>query len=131
VKNRYMNVLLTMGVAAGLAVTASAGQTPAPATTQTQAKKQPDPARQVHNLSAKLGLNADQQTQLLPVFTDRSQQMTAIRADTTLTAKERHAKMLSLRQDSDAKIKAVLTDAQKQQYDQLQQRARKNHKAKS
>ncbi len=126
-----MNVMLAMGVAAGLALTATAAQTPA-STTQTPATKQADPAKQVHSLAKKLGLTADQQTQLLPVFTDRSQQMSALRADTSLSAKDRHAKMVSLRQDFDAKIKAVLTDAQKAQYDQLQQqRAQKTHKQKA
>ena len=132
-KNRYVNVLLVMGVATGLAATAfAADQTPAPATTQTKAARQPDPAHQVQNLAKKLGLSTDQQTQLLPVFTDRNQQMSAIRADTSLTNKDRHAKILSLRKDSDAKIMAVLTDAQKQQYQQLQQeRSRKAHKKSS
>jgi hypothetical protein len=58
---------------------------------------------------------------LTPILANRNQQAMALRADTTLSPQDRHAKMMSLRQDSDAKIKAVLTDAQKQQYDELQQ----------
>ncbi len=123
-KNRYLPFALALGLASGLALSAQTQETQ-PAPDQTMARRHaPDPARQVKHLTRQLGLNADQQTQLLPILTDRAQQRQAILADQSLSQQDRHSKMVSLRQDSDAKIKALLTDSQKQKYDQLQQQMR-------
>ena len=119
-KNRYLTLALALGVGSSLGMTAMAQDQQAPPPAQTQGR-QPDPAKQAAHLAKKLGLTADQQAQLTPILANRDQQAMALRADTSLSPQDRHAKMLSLRQDSDAKIKAVLTDAQKQQYDQLEQ----------
>lgn len=120
---------------AGLAL---AQDTTAPATPQNQtasptdhAKRRADPNQQLQRLSKRLNLTADQQNQLLPVLTDRQQQSAAIFNDSSLTVKDRHVKMRALREDSDAKIKAVLNDTQKQQYEQMQQHRRGQRKSNS
>ncbi len=89
--------------------------------------RQLDPNRQVRTLAKRLSLSADQQQQILPVLADRDQQLQAIRNDSSLSPKDRHEKMLALRQDSRNKIKARLTQEQKQAYDQMLEQARERH----
>jgi hypothetical protein len=83
-----------------------------------------DPSQQLRRLTKKLNLTSEQQNQLLPILTDRQQQMTALLNDGSLSAQDRHAKARALREDSDSKIKAVLNDNQKQQYQQMRQHRR-------
>lgn len=123
-KNRYLTIALALGMGSSLGLTAMAQDQQAPPPASQDQHRQVDPAKQAERLAKKLGLTADQQSQLTPILANRNQQAMALRADTTLSPQDRHAKMMSLRQDSDAKIKAVLTDAQKQQYDELQQHQR-------
>ena len=80
-----------------------------------------DPSQQLRRLTKKLNLTSEQQDQLLPILTDRQQQMTALLNDGSLSAQDRHAKARTLREDSDSKIKAVLNDQQKQQYQQMRE----------
>jgi periplasmic protein CpxP/Spy len=87
-----------------------------------------DPAREAKHLGKKLGLSADQVSQLQPILADRNQQMQSLRSDTTLSQSDRRAKFQSIRQDSNTKIEALLNDQQKQQFEQMQQ-ARRNHRA--
>jgi Spy/CpxP family protein refolding chaperone len=97
---------------------------------QTEGHRQFDPNRQVRQMTKKLNLTADQQQQLLPILTERNQQMQAIRNDSSLSQQDRHAKMLSVREDSQNKIKALLTPDQQKAYDQMQQQARERHQNK-
>jgi len=103
-------------------------QTPAPQTqavpAQAEGTRQFDPQRQVQMLTKRLNLTADQQQQLLPILTERNQQMQNVRNDSSLSRKDRHEKMMAVREDSQNKIKALLTQDQKQTYDQMLQQAR-------
>jgi periplasmic protein CpxP/Spy len=83
-----------------------------------------DPDQQVRRLTKRLNLTAEQQTQLLPIITERQRQMTALRNDGSLSAQDRRAKLRALREDSNSKIKAVLNESQKQQYEQIRQHRR-------
>jgi Spy/CpxP family protein refolding chaperone len=119
--------LLTVSalIAIGAAIGAPQDQSPAPAPGNGQAPhRQMDPDRQVKMLTKKLNLTADQQTQIRSILTDRQQQFESIRNDSSLAPKDRREKMRSLRQESEGKIKAVLTDSQKQTYDQMQEQMR-------
>ncbi len=96
------------------------------------AQRQVDPQQQVEHMAKKLNLTADQKSQLLPILTARRDQMEGLRSDSSLSREDRHAKMQSIRTDSESKIRAVLTDNQKQTYDQMQQQMRErrqNHGA--
>jgi hypothetical protein len=121
-KKQFGLFALCIIVGAGLA---SAGPLPqeAPAA---QTGHRADPGQQLRRLTKKLNLTSEQQSQLLPILTDRQQQMAALRNDSSLSAQDRHAKAKALREDSDFKIKAVLNDNQKQQYQQLQQHRRQH-----
>jgi periplasmic protein CpxP/Spy len=89
-------------------------------------RQAPSPDREVKRLAKRLNLTDDQQKQLLPIFTDRQQQFESIRNDNSLTQDQRRTKMRSLREETDTKVKAVLTDSQKQSYEQMQQQAREH-----
>ena len=92
--------------------------------------RQFDPNRQMRMMTKKLNLTADQQQQLLPILTDRNQQMQAIRNDSSLSHQDRHAKMLTIREDSQTKIKALLTPDQQKAYDGMLQQAREHRENK-
>jgi Spy/CpxP family protein refolding chaperone len=101
---------------------------PAPSA-QSQGARQFNPDRQVHAMAKRLNLTADQQQQILPILTDRNQQMQSIRNDSSLSPQDRHAKMAAVREDSQNKIKALLTPDQKTAYDQMLQQAREHRRA--
>jgi Spy/CpxP family protein refolding chaperone len=77
-------------------------------------------------LSKRLNLTADQQAKLAPIMTDRQQQMRAIFKDSSLSREDRMAKIKAVRKDSNAKIEALLTYEQKQNFEQLQQQRRQH-----
>ena len=61
-----------------------------------------------------------QVAQIKPILADRFQQMQTLRADTSLSEQDRHAKFRALMQDSNTKIESVLNDTQKQQFEKMQ-----------
>lgn len=87
-----------------------------------------DPNRQLHMLTKRLNLTSEEQNQILPILTNRSQQAESLRSDSSLSPKDRHAKMRSIREDGDAQIRAVLNDTQKQAFDQMQQQMRERQR---
>jgi periplasmic protein CpxP/Spy len=90
----------------------------------------PNPDKQAKHLGKELGLSRDQVAQIKPVLEDRVQQMQALRADTSLSPQDRHAKAHGIVEDSKNKIEAVLNDTQKQQFEQMLQQRRAHHDSK-
>src|SRR5580765_2013034 len=76
-------------------------------------------ARQVEMLTKRLNLTADQQTQVKAIDDDTMKQMATVRNDTSLSQDDKRAKMMDIRKGSQDKIRAVLTDEQKTQYEAL------------
>lgn len=129
--NKLTVSLLGLVLSAGLAMAQDPGQSqndnapaaqsqPAPPTQ----RRPPDPARQARHLGKQLGLSADQVSQIEPIIANRQQQMESLRSDTSLTPRQRRKQMRSIMRDSNSKIEAVMTDSQKQQYEQLLQARR-------
>jgi protein CpxP len=112
-----------IGVGSAMATPQDQNSAPPPAGEHGQ-RHQMDPSRQVKMLAKRLNLTEDQQKQLLPILTDQQQQFEAIHNDSSLAPKDRHEKMQSVRESAQTKIKAILTDSQKQTYDQMQQQMR-------
>jgi len=83
-------------------------------------RRHANPERQTKALARKLNLNRTQQSQIKPIIADRQQQIETLRADQSLTPRDRHARMQGVMQDSRTRIEALLTDSQKQQFEQLQ-----------
>lgn len=94
-----------------------------PTTTTKPSHQASDPQRQIARLSRKLQLTPEQAAKIEPILRNRQQQMPQLRADNTLAPRDRRAKMRALMQDSNNRLQAVLTDSQKQQYQQMPQQA--------
>ncbi|MHB8654603.1 MAG: hypothetical protein ACYDA9_12060 [Terriglobia bacterium] len=80
------------------------------------------PDRQLGRLSETLNLTDDQKGQIRPILEERSQKMQSLRADSSLAADDKRAKMRGIFEDSNSRIRAVLNDVQKQKFDEMQQR---------
>lgn len=135
--NTKATILLGVLLYAGtlLAQAPDANQSPTVDATQS-AQAQPgnpqrtiDPAKQAAHLGKRLGLSSDQVSQITPILTDRQQQIQNLRADTSLSKRDRHAKAKSIFEDSKSKLEAVMNDSQKQQYEQMlaDRRGHRNH----
>lgn len=81
-----------------------------------------DPDAELQRMTQQLGLSADQQSQIKPILADRQQKMQALWQNQSLSQEDRRSQMASLRQDSDAKIEALLTDQQKQKFEAMRER---------
>ncbi|HEX4748006.1 MAG TPA: hypothetical protein VH302_00560 [Bryobacteraceae bacterium] len=120
-----LTTFLGLGIA-GAAIAAPQQEQQGTAPAQEQGHRPLDPNRQIKMLTKRLNLTAEQQNQVLPILSDRQQQIASIQADNSLSPTDRHTKVRAIREDSDTKIRAVLNDNQKQAYDQMlrQQRER-------
>ena len=83
------------------------------------------PDRQLQHMTRMLGLSTDQQSQIKPLLVDRQQKMEAVFQDQSLAPQDRRARMQSIRQESQGKIEAVLTDQQRQTFESMRQRGRR------
>jgi Spy/CpxP family protein refolding chaperone len=92
-----------------------------------------DPSQFAAHLGKRLSLSSDQVAQITPILTARQQQMQTLRADASLTEQDRHTKRHAIMQDTNSKIEALLTDPQKQQFEQMlaQRRGRHNRQPQS
>ncbi len=87
-----------------------------------------DPSQFAARLGQRLNLTSDQVAGITPILTARQQQMQTLRADASLTEQDRHSKAHAIMQDTNTKIEALLTDPQKQQFEQmLAQRRQHRH----
>ncbi len=77
-------------------------------------------------MGKRLGLSSDQVAQITPLLSARRQQMEGLRADSTLAQQDRRTKAKAIMQDTNNKIEALMTDPQKQQFEQMQAE-RHNH----
>jgi hypothetical protein len=66
-----------------------------------------------------LGLDTAQQQAILPILQDRDHQMQSLFKDQTASRQVRRQQMRSIALTSQQKIKAVLNDTQKKQYDEM------------
>jgi hypothetical protein len=99
----------------------------APPMQQGQRQHAQNPARATHRLGRELGLTQDQVAQIKPILVNRQQQMMSLRSDSTLTDQDRKAKAHSIAEGSRNQIEALLTDTQKQQFEQMLANRRAQH----
>ena len=117
-----------VGLAGSLAIAQE--QMPAsPAQSNGPAQNQPaphvvDPNVQAQHMAKRLKLTSDRQSQVLRVLMAQRDLVKSVRDDSSLSHQDRHAKMQSIRADSESKIRALLTDDQKATFDLMQQQRR-------
>lgn len=89
-----------------------------------------DPAQmeawQLHVMTERLKLTPDQVTQVRAIEDSQRTQRMALRQDTTMQEDDKRARMTSMRQESEGKIRAVLTEDQKLQYETMLARQREH-----
>lgn len=107
-----------------------AGQYSQPAAQGAPQQQEPqhavNPARAARRLGKQLGLTQDQVEQIRPIIADRQQQIESIRGDASLMPRDRRMKMRSVMEDSRNKIEALLTDSEKQQFEQMLENRREH-----
>jgi protein CpxP len=77
------------------------------------------PQRAAKFLAQQLGLSPAQEAQIVPIIADRQQQIEALSADQTIAPRDRRARVQGIMQDSRTRIETLLTDSQKQQFEQM------------
>ena len=76
-------------------------------------------------MTTRYSLTTEQQDQVKPILESQQHQIQELRKDTALSREDRMETMETIRRDSDAKIKAVLNDDQKKQFERDQLRMQK------
>jgi protein CpxP len=91
----------------------------------------PNPQHQAKKMAKQLGLTPDQVSRIEPILADRDQQVQSVRSNGTLAPHDMRARVHGIRRDSDNKIEAILSDSQKQQYEQIKQSRKANRQQQS
>lgn len=105
-----------------------AGALPQASTGNAATASMPTPDEVVARLDSKLSLSADQKTKIKPIIADRQQKLKALAADQSMRRLKKEREMKSIFNESDARIKALLTDEQKQKYTEIEEQMREQVK---
>jgi Spy/CpxP family protein refolding chaperone len=100
-------------------------QQPSPGEQPMHHRQTPTPEHQLQRLTKMLNLTQDQQQQMLPILQDQQKQMETIHNNTALSPQQRHQQMRAA-MDSHQKLEALMTDTQKQQFEQAMQQRREH-----
>jgi Spy/CpxP family protein refolding chaperone len=107
--------------ATGVSVAQSQSSAPTDDSSSMQAPhKAPDPQHQTARLTRLLQLTPEQAAQIEPILQNRDQQISQLRSDGSGGG---HGKMRAIMQDTNSQLQAILTDNQKQKYQQIMQQA--------
>jgi periplasmic protein CpxP/Spy len=90
-----------------------------------------DPAQRTQKLTKHLSLTSDQQTKVQEIFQSEQSQMQSLHQDSSLSQQDRRAKMMDIRKNADAQVRALLDSNQQKKWDEMQakreQRMQKRH----
>jgi len=81
---------------------------------------------QLKQLTKELNLTPEQQQQMLPILQDQHKKMKAMKEDTSLSPQQRREQARTTMQDTHQKLEAIMTDSQKQQFEQTMQQRREH-----
>lgn len=84
------------------------------------------PEHRLEMMQRALNLTPDQTTQVKAIYDAERTKMEALRSNTSLAPEDRHSQMMTIRQDTSTKVRAVLTADQATKYDQIQSRMREH-----
>jgi protein CpxP len=76
-------------------------------------------ARQLERMTRELNLTPDQVTQVKAINEAQRAQMMALRNDSTIPQEDKRGKMMAMRQETEGKIRAVLTEEQRPKYEAM------------
>jgi Spy/CpxP family protein refolding chaperone len=76
-------------------------------------------AHQLEHMQKHLNLTADQTTQVKAIFADTDTQMASLHQDASIPREQKWAKMKSIHEASQTKIRSILTDDQKPKFDAM------------
>ena len=119
--------LKTLALTSTLAVSL-AGFAAAQSATGTTATTTGNTATQNESGKNRLGLTADQKTQMKQIRQDEKQQIQAVKGDNSLSKDQKKAKIQEIRQNGTSKINGLLTPEQQQKFAQRRANHRKHHK---
>lgn len=112
--------LLVLGVALG----ARAQEAGPPPGGQMGRGHRMSPDEELQRLDKQLKLTDDQKASIKPILEDRQKKMQSLHSDSSLSPEDRMTKMRSIMDESNSKIRDVLNDDQKKQFDEMQQHMR-------
>ena len=121
-----LGTLLAGAAFAQTATTPATSNSGTQATTQKDNDRKEDRAERHENMAKELGLTADQKAQMKSIHMDAKKQAEAIKADSSLSAEQKKAKLKELHEQTMQKSEAILTPEQKQKFEQ----ERAEHKGK-
>lgn len=81
-----------------------------------------DPARRVEMLSKQLDLTPEQKTKVTDILKSDRSKMESVRDDSSLSAQDRHTKMMAIHKASNDQIRALLDSNQQKKFDEMQAR---------
>jgi len=74
----------------------------------------------LQHMTQMLNLTSDQQAKIRPILENESQQMQALRTDTSMAREDKMTKMRSIRENTNGQISPILTSDQQQKWQQMQ-----------
>ncbi|HUL32281.1 MAG TPA: hypothetical protein VL128_00240 [Candidatus Eisenbacteria bacterium] len=115
-----MKTRITLVVALMLGFGVSLGYAPR-ISAQTSADAKAEAVKKLEALAKQLNLTADQKQKLLPVLAEEAPKLKAVKADTSLTGMQKLQKIRAIHQETDPKVKEILTADQYQQWETYRQ----------
>lgn len=79
-----------------------------------------DATKRTQELTKQLTLSADQQEKVQGILRQEQTSMQNLRQDSSVSQQDRRAKMMDIRNTSDAQIRALLNEQQQQKWDKMQ-----------
>jgi len=82
----------------------------------------PDPAERTAELTRKLKLTSDQQAKVQDALQAERSRMESVHHDASLSQPDRHAKMMDIRNSTNAQIRSLLDTNQQKRWDEIEAR---------